>query len=76
MGILGNCLKCGVELKIGYRSKPIGEQSEFNLCYECAKVAGTLPNQDTVDLCNIIAGNPPAAGQGEGPAPHRATAAD
>jgi len=60
VSIIDNCSKCGMPLKIGYRSRPIGEISEFDLCYDCAKKAGTLPNQDTVDLCNIIAGSQPA----------------
>jgi hypothetical protein len=76
VGIMGNCSRCGVPLKIGYRSKPIGEVSDFDLCYDCAKKAGTLPNQETVDMCNIIAGSPPAeSNTADGQALHTTTPA-
>ena len=76
MGIMGKCSKCGIPINIGYRSKPIGEESDFDLCYNCAMTAGTLPkDQGTIDLCEIIAGPQPAERQGDGQALHTTTPA-
>ncbi|MDD5649992.1 MAG: hypothetical protein PHF86_06200 [Candidatus Nanoarchaeia archaeon] len=53
------CETCGKGMNVAYRKNPIGIAPAGRLCYDCAKANGTLPDQATVDLCNVIAEGPP-----------------